>query len=576
VPVSKKSKTSTASQPIQKSETSRKAKVSGTAKRKGITSESESKALCFKLCEILEIPPATARDLLLDPECQDEDGNPEVNRALALFWKRQAHMERAYRQEQHEEQMRQANAAEHVAAGKSEPSKKSGSFTQTLDVPDDWDVGPSPKGGLHYSTFRRKLIEVQRYNRKSGEDGPKITLKSLVHDDLKAGLEGRCGLDKHCWNSETAAKHPGLSEEEFLNAIRKSLKPARKSDYKQQLENMKLSDRGQKGYVLLEALTTWGIKWLAKLREAEEADVKLNQNWLKLVFKEALDIAPFKKWLKGRSWPKSNGSSIWYRYLCDKLKKKASHAEEDSREAGQTFPGTQGNYYRGKRMEPAGQSYPSTNYQTGTNNYRAGGGTPNPKEDTHRPSDERRRYVDFKEHSADGEKFWQHHQHHEREASFDNHSGGVEPMQYRREEGKHHGRGGGAARGNYQGQAGLFRERAPVNDPARENVSILVKGKWWHDSADLSCCCKNTDCGAKQEVPFCQGCGQHQHSREYCYKRNDSRFNPTGYWCENRKGQPPIPSLGGGYPGSPTKEGFGQQPRIPPPAKLNASDARGL
>ncbi len=150
--------------------------------------------------------------------------------------------------------------------------------------------------------------------------------------------------------------------------------------------------------------------------------------------------------------------------------------------------------------------------------------------------------MDFKNHSANDEKFWQHHQHHEREANFDNHSGGVEPMQYRREEGKSQGRGGGAARGNYQGRN--FRERAPVNDPANENVAVLVKGKWWHDSADLSCCCKNTDCGAKQEVPFCQGCGQHQHSREYCYKRSDSRFNPTGYWCENRKGQPPMKGRG--------------------------------
>ena len=206
-----------------------------------------------------------------------------------------------------------------------------GGFTQTLETPEDWDVGFSPKGGLHYATFRRKLNEVQRYNRKTGDLGPKLTVKSLVSQDLKAGMEARCALNKNCWNSENDTKQPGLSEEEFLNAIRKSLKPARKADYKAALESMKLADKGLKGHALLEALTAWGIKWMAKLREAEEADVKISSDWIKLVFKEAVDIAPFKKWLRGRSWPKSNGAAIWYRYLCEKLKKKVSHADEDSR-----------------------------------------------------------------------------------------------------------------------------------------------------------------------------------------------------------------------------------------------------
>jgi hypothetical protein len=118
----------------------------------------------------------------------------------------------------------------------------------------------------------------------------------------------------------------------------------------------------------------------------------------------------------------------------------------------------------------------------------------------------------------------------------------------------------------------------PVNDPAEEQVSKLSKGKWWHDSTDLSCVCKSLECGAKQDIPFCQGCGQHHHSREFCFKKNDSRFNSSGYWSENRKGQPPIQSLGGSYPGSPAKRvNFEQQPKIPPPApaRLNMSDASG-
>ena len=153
-------------------------------------------------------------------------------------------------------------------------------------------------------------------------------------------------------------------------------------------------------------------------------------------------------------------------------------------------------------------------------------------------------------------------------------------MQYQRDGSGTRGRGGhsGATRGNYQGQQPREQtQRLPVNDPAEEVVSKLSKGKWWHESSDLSCCCKTVDCGAKQEIPFCQGCGQHHHGREFCYKRKDSRFNPAGYWSENRKSQPPIQSLGGSYPGSPKNANTDQQPRIPPPSsghvKFNMSDA---
>jgi hypothetical protein len=452
-----------------------------------------------------------------------------------------------------------------------------------LDVPEDWDLGHPPKGGLHYATFRRKFNEVQKYNRKTGEDGPKLTVKSLVSDELKAGLEARCGLHKHCWNSEFDPKKPGLSEEEFLISVRKSLKPARKSDYKSDLESMKMQDRGQKGHQLLEALTTWGIKWLAKLREAEEAGVKLNSNWLKLTFKEAVDIAPFKRWLRGRSWPKHNGAAVWYKYLCEKLKKKASHADEDARETFQSSNGEgSGNYLRGKRTESTGQTGGNfSNYQRSSSNYGTSGsaGTPRTSTSTGQNLNEKR-FVNFNDHRAEDDKFWQHHQHHERDAQLNNHSGGTEPMQYQRDGSGTRGRGGhsGVTRGNYQGQQPREQtQRLPVNDPAEEVVSKLSKGKWWHDSSDLSCCCKTVDCGAKQEIPFCQGCGQHHHGREFCYKRKDSRFNPAGYWSENRKSQPPIQSLGGSYPGSPKSPNTDQQPRIPPPssghAKFNMSDA---
>ena len=540
---------------------------------------SSANTLCFSLCEILEIPPATARELLENEECFDEDGSPEMNKAISLFWKLQAHSERAQRQQEREVHMQERdqlqNESDRNQAKVPDAPRRSGGFTQTLDVPDDWDVGQAPKGGLHYSTFRRKLNEVHRYNRKTGEDGPKLTVKSLVSYDLKAGLEGRCGLSKHCWNSEKAEK-PGLSEEDFVAAVRKTLRPGRKADYKSTLEGMKMQDRGQKGHVLLEALTTWGINWLAKVREAEEAGVNLNSNWLRLTFKEAVDIAPFRKWLRGRTWPKHNGAAVWYRYLCDKLKKKASHADEDSREAASTSHGNDGShYYRGKRTDPA-------NYQNNTGGNRAATYPPfRPNDSTGQKPANERTFAEFKNHSAEEQdKFWQHHQHEERSAHFNTHSGGTEPMQYQRDGGGHRGRGGGATRGNHQGQSQReqHKDRLPVNDPAEEQVSKLSKGKWWHDSTDLSCVCKSLECGAKQDVPFCQGCGQHHHSREFCFKKNDSRFNASGYWSENRKGQPPIQSLGGSYPGSPAKRvTFDQQPKIPPPApaRLNMSDASG-
>ncbi len=142
-----------------------------------------------------------------------------------------------------------------------------------------------------------------------------------------------------------------------------------------------------------------------------------------------------------------------------------------------------------------------------------------------------KRFVNFNDHRAEDEKFWQHHQHHERDAQLNNHSGGIEPMQYQRDGSGTRGRGGhsGVTRGNYQGQQPREQtQRLPVNDSAEEVVSKLSKGKWWHDSSDLSCCCKTVDCGAIQEIPFCQGCGQHHHGREFCYKRKDSRVLAIG------------------------------------------------
>jgi hypothetical protein len=158
------------------------------------------------------------------------------------------------------------------------------------------------------------------------------------------------------------------------------------------------------------------------------------------------------------------------------------------------------------------------------------------------------------------------------QAQFNNHSGGMEPMVYQ-PVGRGRGRGdrdvtygrgrGGAAwagrggrgrgtelpeRGDVRGarhNAGAWGNRQPINDPANEAPNSLTRGKWWHDSAQSQLCCRSHDCGLKQEVPFCQGCGQHHHGREWCYKKNEEGFNATGYWCENRKGRAPLASREG-------------------------------
>ncbi|TEB19518.1 hypothetical protein C9890_0200, partial [Perkinsus sp. BL_2016] len=165
-------------------------------------------------------------------------------------------------------------------------------------------------------------------------------------------------------------------------------------------------------------------------------------------------------------------------------------------------------------------------------------------------------------------------------AQYANHGSGKEPMDYRWSRGGGRGRGeqvyrggrggyapwnerssrGGGATSN-SGNHNSVTQAAPgatsrwpaSQDEAAKNGldEQLPRGKWWHDSSDPACFCRTPDCGEKQLIPYCQGCNQHHHERASCYKQNDERFNSTGYWCVNRKGQGPIPSLSGTYPGSP-------------------------
>jgi hypothetical protein len=124
--------------------------------------------------------------------------------------------------------------------------------------------------------------------------------------------------------------------------------------------------------------------------------------------------------------------------------------------------------------------------------------------------------------------------------SAQGHSGGAEPMVYspsqsRGRGGFRGGRGGGEARS----------PRKPVNDPSEDTAERLAKGVRWHDSAKQGSQCRDADCGTRQDVPFCQGCGMHGHDRPFCFKCREAAYNATGYWDKNRPNQPPIQGLRG-------------------------------
>jgi hypothetical protein len=75
-------------------------------------------------------------------------------------------------------------------------------------------------------------------------------------------------------------------------------------------------------------------------------------------------------------------------------RRKASHADEDSRESGTSYPST---YYKGKRTD----SNPKQFYQSGDGNYKSSGSNPKAQgqfgNTEQNPSGERR-YVNFKNH----------------------------------------------------------------------------------------------------------------------------------------------------------------------------------
>ena len=110
-------------------------------------------------------------------------------------------------------------------------------------------------------------------------------------------------------------------------------------------------------------------------------------------------------------------------------------------------------------------------------------------------------------------------------------------------------RGGGGQRGSPGRFGGGDRSSKQVNPVAEESKDKLPKGARWHDSKMASCGCRDPDCGTRQDVPFCQGCGMHGHDRPYCFKAGEPLFNPSGYWCVNRPNEHPIEGIRASFSG---------------------------
>jgi hypothetical protein len=413
----------------------------------------------------------------------------------------------------------------------------------SLTLP-DWDVGKAPEGGFTYPTFRRIYALFQKYQRQTNF-ATTVTLKSLVTAQLRPTIEARCGFTQTAWRE---LNEGGMDDAEFIRRVQDTLKPVRAMEFEVLFEGMKLKHPGNETDVLA-TVEEWGEKWLSTEREAEEQGIHLQAGKMKELFKKA--VAPISRVSRLILGEPYKSTAEWYTLIIRELRLRQSYAAEADRD-GKKRESFFGGSPRGGRGAGRIRFFGNRqDYQNSGTNL-----------------------------SSEGS------------ATFSNHSGGAEPMVYQ-PAGRGRGRGsssprgrggqwtgrGQGGRGYNQGETtdatsgrgdrngagrnnGQFGNRSPINDPNNEAASVLHRGKWYHDSSQTNLCCRSPDCGSRQEIPFCQGCGQHHHGREWCYKKNEDGFNATGYWSENRKGRAPLPSREGRPYGS-------------PPARHNHMDAGG-
>lgn len=489
----------------------------------------------------------------------------------------------------------QADHARSLEAGAAAPPGPSPNPTFTLP---DWAIGQPPIGGVHFSTLTAMLEAYEKFERQTNYQ-TSVTFKSMVKADLRPTFESRCGFPRTVWKNPKATdadrvlrglpEEGGWSDIRFLSACRRTLAPIGRTTFEIAFEKLKIYHRGNDSQLSV-TLSIWGEKWLAKEREAEEQKKTLPVPKMKILFKTAVSSVPkFKRWLEGRMFL---SSSDWFNLLSRKLHKtlgKMQEEEHDNRDSRQ-FPNQDGSRgtWRGRGYEPRGggdvrggagrgggevprgPSQPYRNTSTGNTGvfrrdsaadaqglssyqFSAPPGRTNHisgeyGEHGHREELEHRGDWQDRPENDDWERndtHWQGHDEHDGQGRFNaagahGHSGGAEPMTYSPAQGR--GRGGGrGGRGGGEARS----PRKPVNDPAEDTVERLQKGVRWHDSQKANGQCRDPDCGTRQDVPFCQGCGMHGHDRPFCFKARESQYNAHGYWDQNRPNQLPIQGLRG-------------------------------
>jgi hypothetical protein len=469
-----------------------------------------------------------------------------------------------YRQEAAYAKGTQKDTARALHGGGQQQSKgrESGiNLTLPTFVLPEWTQGQPPNGGVHYATLQKMLGAYERYDKQTNY-ATQVTFKSMIGDRLKPNFESKCGLPPTVWLppveddwKEVAAgraERGGWSDLRFLRRVRKILQPTGRTNYEIAFESMVLKHRGTDEQLVV-ALDLWGTNWLAKEREAEEQGKELPSQKMKAYFKKAVaGVARFRRWLEGRTF---TSSKDWYGILCRKLHrslgKTAEAAHDRELEGGDRGrDGDRGNGGSGWRGGRGGSS-PTTFGERGGRGgggYRGGRGGSAPASGSTTRDSWLGNSQKFSDSGADARA-----NAHTAGVGIPRHSGGVEPMESSNPRSPERQRGASRGRGSFQtspfrgsrgGDSDRSGRQGPVNPMSEESKEKLPKGARWHDSAMSTCACRDPDCGTRQDVPFCQGCGMHGHDRPYCFKAGEPRFNPTGYWCVNKPREHPIEGLG--------------------------------
>ena len=427
----------------------------------------------------------------------------------------------------------------------------------TFQLP-EWSQGQPPNGGVHFSTLQKMLEAYEKYDKQTNYE-TQVTFKSMVKDRLKPNFESKCKMPATVWLppseddwrrvAKGEPERGGWSDLRFLRRVRQALQPKGRTSYEIAFESMVLKHKGNDEQLVV-TLDLWGTNWLAKEREAEDQGKALPTQKMKAYFKKAVaGVARFRRWLEGRTF---TSSKDWYGVLCRKLHRsmgKSAEAEydreRDGSDRGRDGGRDGGNGGSGWRGGRGGSTPPPFGERGGRGGggYRGGrGGSALPSGSSSRESGSGK-FGKFSDSAPDARA-----NAHTAGVGIPPHSGGVEPMESSYIRSPERQRGG---RGGQRGSPGRFgrpsesdRTNRQVNPVAEESKEKLPKGPRWHDSKMSSCGCRDPDCGTRQDVPFCQGCGMHGHDRPYCFKAGEPLFNPSGYWCINRPNEHPLEGLG--------------------------------